>query len=108
MARDGEHAEELLGGSDGILQVDGYAGYNRLTGPSRRGGVPLRRAFCRSHAKRWLSEIHDISGTDIAAEGLRGIAELYAIEAEIRGTCPGTSTARQADKPGNAFAPHTV
>ena len=28
--RGGEHAEQFLEGFDGILQVDGYAGYNRL------------------------------------------------------------------------------
>ena len=26
-----------------ILQVDGYAGYNRLTGRGRKGGTPLHR-----------------------------------------------------------------
>ena len=44
--RGGEHAEEFLEGFNGILQVDGYAGYNRLTEPGRKGGAPLRLAFC--------------------------------------------------------------
>ena len=39
--RGGGHAETFLDGFDGILQVDGYAGYNRLTRPSRKGGAPL-------------------------------------------------------------------
>ena len=39
---------------DGILQVDGYAGYNRLTGPHRAGGAPLRLAYCWSHCRRRL------------------------------------------------------
>ncbi|MCY3920271.1 MAG: IS66 family transposase [Chloroflexi bacterium] len=86
--RGGEHAERFLKGFDGILQVDGYAGYNRLTGPGRKGGAPLRLAFCWSHARRRLREIYDSSGSEIAAEGLRRIAELYAIEAEIRGCSP--------------------
>ena len=85
--RGGEHAEGFLDGFDGILQVDGYAGYNRLTQPGRKGGAPLRLAYCWSHARRRLREIYDSSGSEIAAEGLRRIAELYAIEAEIRG-CP--------------------
>ncbi len=84
--RGGEHAAKFLDGFDGILQVDGYAGYNRLTGPGRKGGAPLRLAFCWSHARRRLREIHDSSGSEIAAEGLRRIAGLYAIEAEIRGS----------------------
>ena len=83
-----DHAEKFLDGFDGILQVDGYAGYNRLTGPGRKGGAALRLAFCWSHCRRRLREIHDSSGSEIAAEGLRRIAELYAIEAEIRGNPP--------------------
>ncbi len=86
--RGGEHAERFLDGFDGILQVDGYAGYNRLTQPGRKGGAPLRLAYCWSHARRRLREIYDSSGSEIAAEGLRRIAELYAIEAEIRGSTP--------------------
>ena len=62
------------------------AGYNRLTGPGRKGGAPLRLAFCWNHARRRLREIHDSSGSEIAVEGLRRIAGLYAIEAEIRGS----------------------
>ena len=33
--RSGKHAEQLPQGFDGILQVDGYGGYNRLTKPER-------------------------------------------------------------------------
>ena len=47
--RGGEHAERFLDGFDGILQVDGYAGYNRLTGPGRKGGAPI--PLCRSAGK---------------------------------------------------------
>ena len=88
LGRGGEHAEHFLKGFDGILQVDGYAGYNRLTGPGRKGDAPLRLAFCWAHCRRRLREIYDSSGSEIAAEGLRRIAELYAIEAEIRGSSP--------------------
>ena len=86
--RSGEYAEKFLKGFDGILQVDGYAGYNRLTGPGRKGGAPLRLAYCWAHCRRRLREIYDSSGSEIAAEGLRRIAELYAIEADIRGNPP--------------------
>ncbi len=34
--RGGEHAETFLKGFKGILQVDGYGGYNRLAGPDRQ------------------------------------------------------------------------
>lgn len=35
--RGGQHAERILQGFSGILQVDGYAGYNRLIAPDRIG-----------------------------------------------------------------------
>ena len=79
--RGGEHAEKFLDGFDGILQVDGYAGYNRLTGWGRKGGAPLQLGYCWAHSRRKLREIYVSSGSEIAAEGLRRIAELYAIEA---------------------------
>ena len=83
--RSGKHAEQLLQGFDGILQVDGYGGYNRLTKAERQGGAPLVLAHCWTHARRQLKEIFDRDGSTIAAEGLAQIAALYRIEAEIRG-----------------------
>ena len=87
--RGGEHAEEFLEGFNGILQIDGYAGYNRLTRSERKGGDPIMVAHCWAHARRKLREIFDRDGSEIADEGLRRIAEFYEIEAEIRGTSTG-------------------
>lgn len=95
--RGGENAEKFLTGFDGILQIDGYTGYNRLTRPSRKGGEPIRVAYCWAHARRKLKEVFDRDGSEIAAEGLRRIAEFYKVEAEIRGMGPGQRlSARQA------------
>jgi hypothetical protein len=69
--RGGENAERFLTGFDGILQLDGYQGYNRLTRPSRKGGAPIRVAHCWAHARRKLKEVFDRDGSEIAAEGLR-------------------------------------
>ncbi len=44
--RAGVNAETFLTGFDGILQIDGYTGYNRLSHPSRKGGAPIRVAHC--------------------------------------------------------------
>lgn len=87
--RAGENAETILSGFDGILQIDGYQGYNRLTKPSRKGGSPVQVAHCWAHGRRKLKEIFDRDGSGIAAEGLRRIAEFYAVEADIRGISPG-------------------
>ena len=95
--RAGKNAEQILQGFDGTLQLDGYTGYDRLTRPSRTGGAPIKVAHCWAHARRKLKEIFDQDGSQIAAEGLRQIAEFYRIEAEIRGMGPGQRlSARQA------------
>lgn len=95
--RHGKNAETFLTGFDGILQIDGYPGYNLLTRPSRKGGDPITVAHCWAHARRKLKEVFDRDGSEIAAEGLRRIAELYAVEKDIRGCAPGQRlSARQA------------
>ena len=86
--RAGENAERFLTGFNGILQLDGYQGYNRLMRPSRKGGDPVVAAYCWAHCRRKLKEVFDRDSSGIAAEGLRRIAEFYAIEAELRGTPP--------------------
>ena len=80
-ARPAAHLE----GFRGVLQVDGYAGYRAL---AESGQVQL--AFCWSHVRRPFYEIAASEDAPIATEALKRIAELYAIEAEIRG--------RSADK----------
>lgn len=87
-SREGRHAMAILHGFDGTLQVDGYAGYEALTRARRTGGKPLLLAYCWAHARRKLREIYDRDASPVAGEGLRRIAELYAIEAKIRGTSP--------------------
>ena len=87
--RRGENAEKFITGFDGILQLDGYQGYHRLTRDTRKGGAPIIVAQCWAHARRKLKEVHDRDKSEIAAEGLRRIAAIYAIEKEIRGTSPG-------------------
>lgn len=87
--RRGENAERFLKGFNGTLQLDGYQGYNRLTRPARKGGDPIVVAHCWAHARRKLKEIFDRDGSEVAAEGLRRIAEIYAVEKDIRGTSPG-------------------
>jgi transposase len=64
----------------GVLQVDGYAGFERLTAS---GAVVL--AACWAYVRRKFYECHGATGSPIAAEALRRIAELYAIEEGIRG-----------------------
>jgi transposase len=83
--RGGDHAERILEGFDGVLQVDGYAGYHRLARPERKGGAPLRLAWCWSHGRREIIAATPKAGSPVAEAVLARIAALYAIEAEIRG-----------------------
>ena len=81
--RSGEHAVEILQGFDGILQVDGYAGYNRVLDP--RDNDPIQLAYCWAHARRKLYELTHHNAAPIAEEGLKQIAALYRIEGQVRG-----------------------
>lgn len=90
--RGGQHADRILQGFGGILQVDGYAGYNRLIAPDRVGpGIQL--AHCWAHARRKLIEIIRTGPAPIAEEGVTLIRDLYAIEADIRGSDPAARLA---------------
>ena len=82
--RSGSFGEKFLDGFSGILQVDGYAGYNRLT-KSDRQGPQVQLAYCWAHARRKLYDVAKNSTAPVAEEGLKRIAELYRIEADIKG-----------------------
>ena len=86
--RGGMHAEQMLAGFDGVLQVDGFAGYNRLQKADRQGGSPLRLAYCWSHGRREVIKAMPEAGSPIGDEILQRIAALYAIEKQIRGASP--------------------
>lgn len=83
--RSGQYAEDILKGFCGTLQVDGYAGYNRLL---KRPAQDVRLAYCWAHARRKLYEVSKSGSTPIADEGLKQITTLYQIEKAIRGQDP--------------------
>lgn len=84
--RAGEYAKQILRGFNGTLQVDGYAGYNRLL-KRKEGAIQL--AYCWAHARRKLFDVAKAGkATPIADDGIAQIRELYRIEKEIRGTAP--------------------
>jgi Transposase IS66 family len=58
------------------------------------GGLQL--AFCWAHTRRKFYDVHEATKSPLAGEALRRIAELYAIEADIRGqTADERRTVRQ-------------
>lgn len=81
--RSGKYASQILQGFSGILQVDGYAGYNRVL--DLRDNAPIELAYCWAHARRKLYDLTHNNVAPIAEEGLKQIAALYRIEKQIRG-----------------------
>ena len=82
--RSGENAAALLQGYTGVLHTDGYAAYRRLADPKRTGGSATL-AFCWAHWRRQWFDIAKSPPAPTATEALKRIAEIYAIEGEIRG-----------------------
>ena len=82
--RKGEHPVGHLKNYQGILQADGYAGFNKLY---ETGAIV--EAACWAHARRKFFELYQAHQSPVAKEALERIAQLYAIEKEIRGRPPG-------------------
>jgi transposase len=90
--RKAERPASHLVGFSGVLQVDGYPGFDRLG----EGGT-IQLAACWAHARRKFYDVQQATASPVAAEALQRIAELYAIEAAIRGqTAAVRQGARQA------------
>lgn len=81
--RKGEHPAAHLKNYRGILQADGYAGFNRLY---ENGGI--FEAACWAHVRRKFHDLYQAHQSPVAKEALERIARLYGIEKEIRGRSP--------------------
>jgi transposase len=89
--RKGERPLQHLRDFRGVLQADGYAGFDRLYGES------IQEAACWAHVRRKFYDLHVAQASPLAEAALARIGELYAIEAEIRGRPPDERAAvRQA------------
>lgn len=85
-----------LAGYQGVVQVDGYAGYTGLTRAGRKPG-PIELAYCLAHARRKFIEVYKITGSAFAAEVIGVFGQIYAIEAQLRGQTAAVRAAmRQA------------
>lgn len=81
--RKGEHPQAHLRSFTGTLQADAYAGFDPLYESGR-----IQEAACWAHVRRKFYDLHVAHNSPVAAEALRRIAELYAVEADIRGHEP--------------------
>lgn len=90
--RKGERPRQHLQDFRGVLQADGYAGFQELYD---REHEPLIEAACWAHARRKFFDLHAATASPIALEALERIGALYQIEADIRGKAPAE---RQAER----------
>ena len=65
------------------MQADGYAGFHQLY---EAGGIV--EAACWAHARRKFHDLYQAHRSPVAKEALERIAQLYAIENDIRGRPP--------------------
>ena len=82
--RKGKHPSEHLRDFNGILQADGYAGFDRLFNAADPEH-PIKEAACWAHARRKFYDLHVATKSPLAEEALQRIGDLYAIEEPIRG-----------------------
>jgi len=81
--RSGVHPQGELKTFTGLLQADGYAGYDKLYQGNR-----ISEVACWAHFRRKIFENHQTSPTPLTTDLLERIADLYRIEEEIRGEPP--------------------
>jgi transposase len=85
--RGGEHPERHLASFAGLMQADAYAGFNRLYQADRKPGRIIEAA-CWAHGRRKFFDLARINKAPIAAEAVKRIDTLFAIEREINGVTP--------------------
>jgi transposase len=85
--RKARHPSDHLSHYGGILQADGYAGFNALY---ERQSQPLIEAACWAHARRKFYDLHAATQSPLAQEALQRIGQLYAIETPLRGAAVET------------------
>ena len=90
--RKGEHPAGHLAGYTGTVHADGFAGFNGLFGE----GMASEQA-CMVHVRRKFVDEVERTGSPIAQQAIKQIAELYAVEKDKRGKSPEDRAAlRQA------------
>lgn len=99
--RKGEHPRAHLGRFSGILQADAYGGWNGVYDSGR-----VTEAACWAHARRPWWELYEEHRDEqgLAAQALRRIQALYAIEADIRGEPPQMRRAQRQARAGPLLA----
>jgi transposase len=79
MGRDGEGPKQFLGNFNGLLQTDGYQGYNHV------GGARMVLACCLAHARRKFVDAVKVNANDReSAQIVSLMDQLFAIDRQAR------------------------
>ncbi len=78
------HPNQHLAGYAGILQADAYAGFGDLYHPARKPG-PITEAGCWAHRRRKLFDLAQLAKAPLAAEAVRRIDAIFAVERTTNG-----------------------
>jgi hypothetical protein len=65
----------------GLLQADGYSGFQKLYGPARTKPGPITEVACWAHTRRGFFDEWEHRKSPTAKQALDRIAAIYAIEA---------------------------
>ncbi len=96
--RKGEHPQAHLKNYRGILQADAYGGWIKLYDSGK-----VTEAACWAHARRPWWDLYLSTGKaedSIAAQALRRISALYAVEKDIRGQPPDVRQSQRQARAG--------
>jgi len=80
--RGGEHPASHLAAFTGLLQADGYAGFEALYGAKRTAPGPITEVACWAHCRRGFFDEWEHRKSAVAKEALDRIAAIYVIEAK--------------------------
>ena len=84
--RKGVHPRMFMKGFNGVLQADGFSGFNAMYKPDPlTQKVLVKEAGCWAHWRRKFYDFHQSTDSPIAKEALDRIGKLYDVERTING-----------------------
>ena len=96
--RKGEHPRAFMKGFSGVLQADGFTGFNAMYRPDpETQKIQVKEAGCWAHWRRKFYDVYESNDSPIAKEALDRIGKLYDVERTISGkTKEQRQTVREA------------
>jgi transposase len=95
-SRSGDCVARHLEGYRGILQIDGYAAYNRVARPDR-GNDGALLAGCWAHSRRRFYELHANDSSKVATATIEKMGALWSVEEKVRGQSPDVRVAARQE-----------